>query len=261
MMDVSFRLESFEGPLDLLFHLIDKNKMDIYDIQISTITDQYMEYLSRMGNEADTMSEFLVMAATLLDIKARMLLPKQEDELKEEEDPRAELVQQLLEYKLFKYMSYELKDKELSASKSMYRKSSIPREVQEYTAPVDLDIFLDGVSLSRLKEVFDDVMRRSREKRNEEAIRYGRIHRETISLPEKLDYIRKYTRKYKKFSFRKLIETQITRENIIVTFLAVLELMKTGQLVAVQEGIGEILMYDPSEAPQRQEEAGENTAE
>jgi len=77
-MDISFRLESFEGPLDLLLHLIDKNKMDIYDIRISTITDQYMEYISHMGRNADAMSEFLVMASTLLDIKARMLLPKEQ---------------------------------------------------------------------------------------------------------------------------------------------------------------------------------------
>lgn len=249
MMDLSFTLESFEGPLDLLLHLIEKNKMDIYDIRISTITDQYMAYLSRMGKDADTMSEFLIMASTLLDIKARMLLPRQQDEDGQEEDPRAELVQQLLEYKLYKYMSYELKDKEVNASKYMYRDSRIPREVQEYTIPIDLDTYLEGVDLSRLKAVFDDVMRRSREKRNDEAIRYGKIKREMISMPEKLTYIRNYTRKHKQFSFRKLIEEQMTRENIIVTFLAVLELIKSGQLIAVQEGENDILMYSPEEAP------------
>lgn len=249
MMDLSFTLESFEGPLDLLLHLIEKNKMDIYDIRISTITDQYMAYISQMGKDADTMSEFLIMASTLLDIKARMLLPKQQDENGEEEDPRAELVQQLLEYKLYKYMSYELKDKEINASKFMYRDSHIPREVQEYTIPIDLDKFLDGVDLSRLKAVFDDVMRRSREKQNDEAIRYGKIKREVISMPEKLTYIRNYTRRHKHFSFRKLIEEQMTRENIIVTFLAVLELIKNGQLIAVQEGENDIQMYSPEEAP------------
>ena len=249
MMDLSFTLESFEGPLDLLLHLIEKNKMDIYDIRISTITDQYMAYISRMGKNADIMSEFLIMASTLLDIKARMLLPKQQDENGEEEDPRAELVQQLLEYKLYKYMSYELKDKEINASKFMYRDSHIPREVQEYTIPIDLDKFLDGVDLSRLKAVFDDVMRRSREKQNDEAIRYGKIKREVISMPEKLTYIINYTRRHKHFSFRKLIEEQMTRENIIVTFLAVLELIKNGQLIAVQEGENDIQMYSPEEAP------------
>ena len=249
-MGISFRLESFEGPLDLLLHLIDKNKMDIYDIQKSTITDQYMDYISRMGKDAEVMSEFLVMAATLLDIKAKMLLPKKEDENGIEEDPRAELVQQLLEYKLYKYMSFELKDKEISASRSFYRSPDIPEEVSGYTAPVDLDFFLKGVDISKLKAVFDDVIKRSREKLNEEAIKFGQIKREPVTLPDRLDYIKKFARKNKKFSFRKLIEKQVTKENIIVTFLAVLELMRTGRLVAVQASNGDdIMMYSPEEAP------------
>jgi len=248
-MEVSFKLDSFEGPLDLLLHLIDKNKMDIYDIQISTITEQYMEYVSRMGKEAETMSEFLVMAATLLDIKARMLLPKETEAESEEDDPRAELVQQLLEYKLYKYMSLELKDREIHASKSMFRKPEIPEEVLHYQAPVDLDRFLQGVDIAALKRVFDDVLRRSSEKRNEEAIRYGKIGRDSVSLPEKLEFIRSYASSHKKFSFRGLFEEAATRENVIVTFLAVLELMKTGQVVAVQEGEDDIMLYSPDEAP------------
>lgn len=249
-MDLSFRLDSFEGPLDLLMHLIEKNKMDIYDIQISVITDQYMEYLSRMGKEAETMSEFLVMAATLLDIKARMLLPRETESDSEEEDPRAELVQQLLEYKLYKYMSLELKDKEIHASRTMFRASSIPDEVLRYQAPVDLDFFLKGVDLAKLKAVFDDVLKRSRDKLNEEAVRYGTINREPVSLPERLEYILGYVSEHKTFSFRKLIEEQTSKENIIVTFLAVLELMKTGQIVAVQESADDIRMYAPEDAPQ-----------
>lgn len=249
-MEISFRLESFEGPLDLLLHLIDKNKVDIYDIPISMITDQYMEYISQMGADADVMSEFLVMAATLLDIKARMLLPKPQDEDGNEEDPRAELVRQLLEYKLYKYMSFELKDREINASRSLYRHQNIPQEVSGYTAPIDLDVFLQDVTLTRMKAIFDDVLRRNREKRNEEAIQYGRIGREQTSLPDRLSYIRRYTAKHKQFSFRKLMEQKPTKEKIIVTFLAVLELMKSGQLVAIQsEDKKDIIMYAPSEAP------------
>ena len=111
-MAISVKLNVFEGPLDLLLHLIDKNKIDIYDIPIVEITDQYMEYLHSMEKEdLGVMSEFLVMAATLLDIKCKMLLPKEINEEGEEEDPRAELVQKLLEYKMYKYMSYELRDR------------------------------------------------------------------------------------------------------------------------------------------------------
>ena len=108
-------------------YLIDKNKIDIYDIPIVEITDQYMEYLHSMEKEdLGVMSEFLVMAATLLDIKCRMLLPKEINEEGEEEDPRAELVQKLLEYKMYKYLSYELRDRLGDAAGVYYRKQDLP---------------------------------------------------------------------------------------------------------------------------------------
>ena len=97
-MEICYKLEHFEGPLDLLLHLIEKNKVSIYDIPIVTITEQYLDYVSRMEKEdLDVVSEFLVMAATLIDIKSRMLLPAEEEEEADEEDPRAELVRRLLE--------------------------------------------------------------------------------------------------------------------------------------------------------------------
>ena len=105
-MGIPVKLEAFEGPLDLLLHLIDKNKVNIYDIPIVEITAQYMEYIHEMQRQdLNVMSEFLLMAATLLAIKSKMLLPKEINEEGEEEDPRQELVEQLLEYKLYKYMS------------------------------------------------------------------------------------------------------------------------------------------------------------
>ena len=109
-MGINVKLQVFEGPLDLLLHLIDKNKVNIYDIPIAMITEQYMEYVEQLKKEdLNVVSEFLVMAATLLDIKSRMLLPKEVDEEGNEEDPRAELVEKLLEYKLYKAMAQELK--------------------------------------------------------------------------------------------------------------------------------------------------------
>ena len=178
----------------------------------------------------------------------------------EEDDPRAELVQQLLEYKLYKYMSFELKDREIHASRSLFRAPDIPEEVQNYQAPVDLDHFLKGVDLARLKQVFDDVLRRSRDKRNEEAIQYGKINREPISLPDRLASIRSYTKAHKKFSFRRLLEDAETRENVIVTFLAILELMKNGEVVAVQEEKEDIVLYRPDAAPAPPPEDAENEA-
>mgnify|MGYP000125655409 FL=1 len=131
-MGIPVKLQVFEGPLDLLLHLIEKNKIDIYDIPIVEITNQYMEYIKAMQKEdLNIMSEFLVMAATLLDIKCRMLLPKEVNEEGEEEDPRQELVEQLLEYKMYKFMSYELKDRELDGDRIMYKTASIPDEVKD----------------------------------------------------------------------------------------------------------------------------------
>ena len=119
-MGIPVKLQVFEGPLDLLLHLIDKNKIDIYDIPIVEITNQYMDYIRAMEREdLNVMSEFLVMAATLLDIKCKMLLPKEVTEDGEEEDPRQELVEQLLQYKMYKYMSYELRDRELDGGRTM----------------------------------------------------------------------------------------------------------------------------------------------
>ena len=132
-MALSVKLEVFEGPLDLLLHLIEKNKIDIYDIPIVEVTDQYLEYIRQMEHEdMNVMSEFLVMAATLLDIKARMLLPKEVNEEGEEEDPRQELVERLLEYKMYKYMSYELRDRQMDAEHMLYREQSLPKEVLQY---------------------------------------------------------------------------------------------------------------------------------
>ena len=142
-MAISVKLEAFEGPLDLLLHLIEKNKIDIYDISILEITAQYLDYIKQMQREdMNVMSEFLVMAATLIDIKCKMLLPKEVNEDGEEEDPRAELVQKLLEYKMYKYMSFELRDMEVDAAKSFYREKDVPKEVEAYRPPLDYNELL-----------------------------------------------------------------------------------------------------------------------
>ena len=120
---ISYKLETFEGPLDLLLHLIEKNKIQIYDIPIAEITEQYLEYVSQMQKQdLNIVSEFLVMAATLLNIKARMLLPQSEEkEEMNEDDPRAELVARLLEYKMYKFVAEELGDREEEAEKCFIR--------------------------------------------------------------------------------------------------------------------------------------------
>lgn len=147
-MELNVKLQVFEGPLDLLLHLLEKNKVNIYDIPIVEITSQYMEYIEEMKRQdLNVMSEFLVMAATLIDIKSRMLLPKDPKQEEEEEDPRAELVQQLLEYKMYKCMAFELKDRQIDAEKIMYKTPTIPKEVMAYEEPVDLQELMSDVTL------------------------------------------------------------------------------------------------------------------
>ena len=153
-MGIPVKLQVFEGPLDLLLHLIDKNKVDIYDIPIVEITNQYMEYIRAMEQaDLNIMSEFLVMAATLLDIKCKMLLPKTVNEDGEEEDPRQDLVEQLLQYKIYKYMAGELRDRQVENNLTYYKQPTIPKEVQEYVEPVDMDALLSGVTLDRLQKL------------------------------------------------------------------------------------------------------------
>jgi len=237
-MGIPVKLQVFEGPLDLLLHLIDKNKVNIYDIPIVEITRQYLEYVNAMDRQdLDVVSEFLVMAATLLDIKSRMLLPREEKENKEEEDPRDELVQKLLEYKMYKYLSYELKDRELDAKRNLYKKPTIPEEVAKYEKPVDLDKLLEGVTLIRLHEIFKQVMKRREDKTDPVRSKFRNIEKEEVSLTDKISFIRDYAKVKKTFSFKKLLKLQHSKMHVIVSFLAILELMKMGEIIIEQKEI------------------------
>ena len=199
-MGIPVKLQVFEGPLDLLLHLIEKNKIDIYDIPIVEITNQYMEYIKAMQKEdLNIMSEFLVMAATLLDIKCRMLLPKEVNEEGEEEDPRQKLVEQLLEYKMYKFMSYELKDRELDGDRVMYKSATIPDEVKGYVPPVNLDELLGDLTLVQLNRIFKEVMKRQESKVDPVRSKFGKIEKEEVTLPDKLDYVTEYARSHWKF--------------------------------------------------------------
>lgn len=236
-MELKVKLESFEGPLDLLLHLLDKNKVNIYDIPIVEITKQYLEYIREMQRQdLNIMSEFLVMAATLLDIKSRMLLPVDEEE-EEEEDPRAELVEQLIQYKMFKYMSLELKDLQIDAGKVLYKVPTIPDEVREYEEPVDLDALTADWNLQKLNRIFQSVLRRQESKIDPIRSEFGKIQKEEVSLDDKMSYLEAYARTHVRFSFRNLLEQQSSKTEVIVTFLAILELMKTGKIQIVQEAL------------------------
>jgi segregation and condensation protein A len=235
-MSLPVRLEVFEGPLDLLLYLIEKNKIDIYDIPIVTVTEQYLDYIRNMQTQdMNVMSEFLVMAATLIDIKCRMLLPREVNEEGEEQDPREELVRKLLEYKMYKYMAYELRDRQVDAAKSWYKKPMLPKEVADYKAPIDYDELGGGMDLAKLHEIFKSVIKRQEEKIDPIRSSFGKIEKDEINLEEKQLYIEEYVKNHKTFSFRSLLEKQGSKMEVIVTFMAILEMMKQGVISIEQE--------------------------
>lgn len=242
-MAIPVKLEVFEGPLDLLLHLIEKNKVDIYDIPIVEITEQYLDYIKRMETEdMNIMSEFLVMAATLIDIKCKMLLPKEVNEEGEEEDPREELVQKLLEYKMYKYMSFELRDKQMDAGKNLFREQLLPKEVEEYREPIDYEALLADVNLNKLHEIFQFMLKRQEDKIDPVRSTFGKIEKDEIDMDLKTVYVEEYVKKHRHFSFRQLLQKQHSKMEIIVTFLVILEMMKMGQIDIEQNDICDDIM-------------------
>lgn len=245
-MAIPVKLQVFEGPLDLLLHLIDINKIDIYDIPIAMITDQYMEYIQQMQQDMEVMSEFLVMAATLLRIKSKMLLPPDEEEVLEEGggDPRQELMERLLEYKMYKYAAMEFKDMQIDAGKAMFKDKTIPKDMHYEEPPVDLDALVGDMDFEKLHKIFQSIMKRQSDKIDPIRSQYGKIVQEEINLADKMADLEKRGRHQGRMSFRKLLEEHPTKLNAVVTFLAILELMKSGKVKIVQEELFEDIQID-----------------
>jgi segregation and condensation protein A len=196
------------------------------------------EYIDEMKKQdLDVMSEFLVMAATLLNIKSKMLLPKEAVVEEEEEDPRAELVQQLLEYKMYRTYAYELRDRQVDANQIFYKEPTIPDEVLAYEEPVDVDQLISDLTLNKLNVVFQSVIKRQKNRVDPVRSRFGEIKKEEVSVEDKMIEISEYARNHKTFSFRELLEKQSSKVQIVVTFLVILELMKAGEIRIVQENI------------------------
>lgn len=236
-MELNVKLQVFEGPLDLLLYLLEKNKVNIYDIPIVEITNQYMEYIAEMKRQdLNVVSKFLVMAATLIDIKSRMLLPKNPDAVEaEEEDPRAELVRQLLEYKMYKCMAGKLRDRQQDAGKVMYKAPTIPKEVLAYEEPVNLEELMADVTLAKLNEIYKSIIKKQTDKIDPVRSKFGKIEKEEVSLEDKMTELLDFAKGHRQFSFRGILEKQAGKVEVIVTFLAILELMKTGEISIIQE--------------------------
>ena len=238
LMKLSIRLESFEGPLDLLLHLIDKNKVSITDIPIAIITDQYIEYIEAMEQDKmDTMSVFIEMAATLIQIKTKMLLPKVKNENNEEIDPRQELMEQLLEYKKYKLMAEHLRDKQIDAQQVFFKVPTIPEEVRNYVPKADPNELLKGMDFSLMYKIFSEVIKKNKDKIDPIRSKFGTIKRETFTVHDKMEEILRKKKTVSKLSFRELLNQQITKSEMIATFLAILELMKVSKIRVIQVNV------------------------
>lgn len=225
--DLLFKLSVFEGPLDLLLHLIKENKIDIYDIPIVDITKQYLDYLEIMKElNLEIAGEFLVMAATLIYIKSRMLLPPNEEQTEEPaEDPRAELVKRLLEYQAFKEASLQLRERE-NIWKNIFRR--LPPETKDFEN--DPDILPFEASLFDLLSAFRSLLSKAPEQMIE-------ITRETLTVTDRINYIMECIEGKEGIRFEKLFEQAFTKITLIVTFLALLELIRLGLVKAYQEKV------------------------
>lgn len=243
-MQYNVKIEAFEGPLDLLLHLINRLEIDIYDIPVSKITEQYLLYIQTMKElKLDIASEYLVMAATLLAIKSRMLLPKHEEEIVEddhqfslEQDPRDDLVERLVEYRKYKEAAHDLKTLEEERG-LMYTKA--PSDLSELANEVIPDKVDLNVSLYDMLSAFQKLMRRKKLQRPMAT----KIARQEISIEKRMKEIMgEFTVITKRISFFELFPIY-AREHIVVTFLAVLELMKRNEIMAEQEdNFGEIFV-------------------
>jgi len=221
------KLEQFEGPLDLLLYLIQREEMDIYDIPISRITAQYLQHIERMERlDLDIAGDFLVMAATLLRIKARMLLPVQRPGEERDEDPRAELVQRLLEYKKFKEAARALEGHE-AASLATFARPFDAALLEDAKAHGDEEIF--AVDLPQLMKALHGVLSRF------ESVVTHEIVLESESLEDKTAWLQECLRSQGRLRFADIFVHAKSRLEVIVTFMALLELIKLGQVAVVQD--------------------------
>ena len=231
-MDVTFKIKEFEGPLDLLLHLIQKNKVEITDIPISEITEQYMEYLEELKRfDIEITGDFLVMAATLLYIKSRMLLPKQKDD-EDGEDPRTELVDRLIEYAKYKEAVGFLSPRQESGR---YFFDKAPEKIElPKVRYIDMQF-----PVSLLFEAFANVMENHELKKPIKKEAFDVIvRREIVSVSDRIKYIRSMFKDKKNILFEEFFEDVTTRAQAVSTFLAMLELISHGNLRLLSEEKG-----------------------
>lgn len=222
------RLHEFEGPLDLLLFFIKRDELNIYDIPISRITKEFMEYLHMLQElDLEVVGDFILMAATLMQIKVKMLLPREIDEKGEEIDPRADLVKALLEYKRYKEVSEEMSLMESNQRKISFR-GNFSHDMKE--APNDLNILLKNVTLYDLIKAFRQALMDMPKQAVHE------VQKINVTIEEQIEYILRKVESKNEISFLELIKELREKIRIIVTFIAMLEMVKTGQIGLRESG-------------------------
>lgn len=244
---LNIKVADFEGPFDLLLHLIKKNKMDIYNIEIYKITNQYLEYLNEMKEmDLEITSEFVVIAATLIEIKSKKLLPKVKVEEEEnEEDIEKRLMEKLIEYKKFKNVSSFFKERYTSSGEVFSKKPEIIEEIEK-TTENEVESFEDifkNITLLDLYNIYNRVLETYREKQNVENVVQKKIYVDKFKIEDKMNTLIKKFNDVEVLEFKSIIEESECKMETVVTFLALLELIKIRVIKVYQdENFGNILM-------------------
>ncbi len=227
----TYKINDFDGPLDLLLHLIEKNKIDIYDIPISILTDEYLEFIEKNDKkDMDTLSEFILMASTLIAIKSKMLIPKKDDV---EEDPRTDLVTSLIEYKKIKEVVEILKtdfDGKIFTKKEQAELEGIVLQREEIKA----EDVLQDVTLQKLYIIFKDVVDRSEKIETKIKKSFSYVKKEQFKVSDKIKYITEIIKTQKKINFIQLFQKGNSKNEKVTTFLALLELIKSKSVIVEQ---------------------------
>lgn len=221
-------IDNFDGPLDLLLHLIKEQDIDIYDIKIEDITKQYLDYIKHMKElNLEIASEYLVMASELIELKSKMLLPKKREKEEDdyEEDPRELLIERLLAYKRYKEVTSEFKDLELT------RKMIFTREPDNLNRYAKEEESIEGLGVADLIDAFNNLLKRKELDRPIAT----KITKKELSVADKVNKIKNILRNKKRINFEEIFEVS-TKEEVIISFLSVLEMVKKDEILLTQDG-------------------------
>jgi segregation and condensation protein A len=233
---LDFKFESFEGPFELLLRLIEKNKIDIYKIPVAEITDQYIEYIEN-DKDMGELSQFIVMAGTLLELKSRALLPNLKIEKSEGVTPSEELTSKILEYKKFKDAAEIFKNSEIFANKTAFKAPET--KLIEFVINdrlIKTEEILDGISMRYLYGVFTEAVKR-KTRRLPVREPFGAVYKDAFTVEEKIDYLQETLDAKGAVLFSSIIEAARDKDEIVATFLALLEMIKLNLVKIIQNDV------------------------